>query len=323
MKTNNNDLISIVVPIYNVEKYLNKCIDSILSQEYKNIEIILVDDGSTDNSGKICDDYTKKDNRIKVIHKENGGLSDARNVGMEKAIGEYIAFIDSDDYIGKDYISTLYNMCITNNSEIAQCSFERVTDNQTTNEINVDKKIENMTGIEAIKNIFKEKYLEYIVAWNKLYKKSLFENIKYPKGKLHEDEATTYKLFYEAKKVSVTNEKLYYYYIRQNSITNTKFTLKRLDYIEELEEQLKFFNDRNEKEIYLEVYYRYSRSLLLFYLKCKTMENSEQIQNELYNKYKESVKYLKSKKEINLKRKLILQFGLTFPKLYRKIFIKD
>ncbi len=321
MKTNNNDLISVVVPIYNVEKYLNRCIDSILSQEYENIEIILVNDGSTDNSGKICDDYIKKDSRIKVIHKENGGLSDARNFGMEKAMGEYIAFIDSDDYIRKDYISTLYNMCITNKAEIAQCSFERITDSQTTNEIKVEKTIENMTGIEAIKNIFKEKYVEYTVAWNKLYKKSLFENIKYPKGKLHEDEATTYKLFYEAKKVSVTNEKLYYYYIRQNSITNEKFTLKKLDYIYELEEQLKFFKDRNEEDIYLEVYYRYSRSLLLFYFKCKTIENSEQIQNELYSKFKESVKFLKKRKEISIKRKLILQFGLKFPNLYIK-FLK-
>ena len=293
MEKNESDLISIVVPVYNVEKYIKKCIDSIINQTYQNLEIILVDDGSPDKCGEICEEYSKKDNRIKVIHKENGGVSDARNAGLEKATGEYIAFIDSDDYIDKNYISTLYNMCITNKAEIAQCSFKRVTDNQIANEKDVENKIVNMSGIEAIKNIFKENYIEYTVAWNKLYKKSLFDNIKYPKGKLHEDEATTYKLFYEAKIVSVTNEKLYYYYIRQNSITNTKFSLRRLDYIEELEEQLKFFNDRNEEDIYLEVYYRYARSLLLFYFKCKTIENSEQMQNELYSKYKESVKYLK------------------------------
>ena len=316
------NMVSIIVPVYNVEKYIKKCIDSIINQTYQNLEIILVDDGSPDKCGEICEEYSKKDNRIKVIHKENGGLSDARNAGLEKATGEYIAFIDSDDYIDKNYISTLYNMCITNKAEIAQCSFKRVTDNQIANEKDVENKIVNMSGIEAIKNIFKENYIEYTVAWNKLYKKSLFDNIKYPKGKLHEDEATTYKLFYEAKIVSVTNEKLYYYYIRQNSITNTKFSLRRLDYIEELEEQLKFFNDRNEEDIYLEVYYRYARSLLLFYFKCKTIENSEQIQNELYSKFKESVKYLK-KQKVSIKRKIILQFGLVFPNLYKKIFIKE
>ena len=316
------NMVSIIVPVYNVEKYIKKCIDSIINQTYQNLEIILVDDGSPDKCGEICEEYSKKDNRIKVIHKENGGVSDARNAGLEKATGEYIAFIDSDDYIDKNYISTLYNMCITNKAEIAQCSFKRVTDNQIANEKDVENKIVNMSGIEAIKNIFKENYIEYTVAWNKLYKKSLFDNIKYPKGKLHEDEATTYKLFYEAKIVSVTNEKLYYYYIRQNSITNTKFSLRRLDYIEELEEQLKFFNDRNEEDIYLEVYYRYARSLLLFYFKCKTIENSEQIQNELYSKFKESVKYLK-KQKVSIKRKIILQFGLVFPNLYKKIFIKE
>lgn len=322
-----NDLISIVVPVYNVEKYLNRCVESLLSQTYENLEIILVDDGATDNSGKLCDEYLIKDKRVKVIHKENGGLSDARNVGLENSNGKYIAFIDSDDYIGKDFVKVLYNMCTENNANIAQCSYEIVRDTQkdsTSNKVENKNNIVNMSGTNAIYNIFGEKYVEYTVAWNKLYEKSLFNNIKYPKGKLHEDEATTYKLFYEAKNVAVTNQKLYYYYIRANSITNKKYTLKRLDYIEELEEQLKFFKDKNENILYNEVYYRYARSLIQAYFRCKrNIEDSSNIQIDLMKKYKESVKELINIKEITLKRKIILMFGNTFPNLYGKIFVKD
>ncbi|MBR2786956.1 MAG: glycosyltransferase [Clostridia bacterium] len=320
----NNDLISIVVPIYNVEEYLKRCVDTIINQTYKNLEIILVDDGAKDNSGKICDEYINKDNRIKVIHKENGGLSDARNVGLENANGEYIAFIDSDDYISKDFIEKLYNLCIEKNAEIAQCSYQRVYDNKNSEENNTEIKTVTMDGNEAILKLFASKNSEYTVAWNKLYKTSLFDTgIRYPKGMLHEDEATTYKLFYKAKNIVVTNEELYYYYIRKNSITNKKYTLQRLDFIKELEEQLEFFKTRNEENLYKETYYRYARGLIQAYFKCKqNIENSENVQAELMKKYKNASKELLKIKEISLKRKAILILGLYFPSLYEKIIEK-
>lgn len=123
-------LISIIVPVYNVEKYLKECIDSVISQTYKNLEIILVDDGSTDKSGEICDEYSKKDSRIKVIHKENGGLSDARNVALDIAKGEYIGFVDSDDYVEKDMFETLYKLAEEHNTEISSISFYKTLENE-------------------------------------------------------------------------------------------------------------------------------------------------------------------------------------------------
>lgn len=225
---------------------------------------------------------------------------------------------------GQNFVEVLYNMCIENDANIAQCSYEIVTDESKENiKNNIEIKEEKLklTEKEAICKIFSKENVEYTVAWNKLYKTSLFNDIKYPKGKLHEDEATTYKLFYEAKKIVKTNLKLYYYYIRQNSITNKKYTLKRLDFIDELEEQLKFFKDRNEEELYIEAYYRYSRSLIQCYYKCKkNIENSEDVQNNLLNKYKISVKYLINKK-ISIKRKIIILFGYLFPNLYGRLFV--
>ena len=175
-----SDLISIVVPIYKVEKYINKCIESILNQTYKNLEIILVDDGSPDNCGKIADEYAKKDNRIKVIHKKNGGLSDARNAGIDIVKGKYIAFVDSDDYIEKEYIEIMYNAIRTNKVKIVQCGINKVND---------DGKVLDSYGYldnELInsKRIIEEKYTKYpisnVVAWNKLYSTDLFKDIRYP-----------------------------------------------------------------------------------------------------------------------------------------------
>lgn len=226
---------------------------------------------------------------------------------------------------GKDYIKILYNMCIENNANIAQCSYEIVTDKNIykKNHIKSNDDIMIISGKDAILNIFGKKNVEYTIACNKLYEKSLFNNIKYPIGKLHEDEATIYKVFYEANRVAITNLKLYKYYMRDNSITNTKYTIKRLDFIEELEEQLQFLKEKNEDYLYIMAYYRYARSLLQSYYKCKKyIEDSKKYQISLLNKYKKSVNYLINKKDINLKRKSILLFGKIFPNLYGKIFIK-
>lgn len=195
------ELISVIVPIYNVEKYLNKCIESIINQSYSNLEIILVDDGSKDSSGIMCDSYILKDKRIKVIHKENGGLSDARNVGLDKAKGEYIVFIDSDDWIDEKMIEILYNIIKKNNSDISICDYF-LAYNEEIQTQKEDIEIINLSNIEALKTIYdKDLGVCMIVAWNKLYKRNLFkDDIRYPYGKIHEDEFTTYKLLYKAKK---------------------------------------------------------------------------------------------------------------------------
>ncbi len=211
------ELITIIVPIYQVEKYLKKCIDSILNQTYKNLEIILVDDGSTDNSPKICDDYKKKDNRIKVIHKENGGLSDARNAGMKIATGKYIGFIDSDDYIKSDMYQVLYENIVKTNADISICDFLAIKENDSNYTMEERKQdINEYNTIEALRLLIENKIRSY--AWNKLYKRELLAGIQFPKGKKMEDLAVMYKIFEKAEKIVNTNKTEYYYLQRSSSI---------------------------------------------------------------------------------------------------------
>lgn len=219
------DLISVIIPIYKVEKYLKKCINSVLNQTYSNLEIILVDDGSPDNCRKICDNYKKKDKRIKVIHKKNGGLSDARNKGIAIAQGKYISFIDSDDYIEKNMIELLYNNLKKENADISICNYYTFNEEQEKLEKEspdtAKQEIEIFNSQSALKKLMsKNSFGDY--AWNKLYSAKLFSKVKYPVGKKMEDLGTTYKLFLLSNKIVYTNKKLYNYLQRNGSIANSK-----------------------------------------------------------------------------------------------------
>ena len=225
-----NDLISIIVPVYNIEKYLQKCIKSIINQTYKNIEIILVDDGSKDNSGKICDEFKQIDNRIKVIHKENGGLSDARNAGLKIAKGEYIGFVDSDDYIAQDMFETLYKLAKENNADISIVSFYEIYNGKVIG-VRDFKSLEEMDKIEAMKELLIDTKIQSY-AWNKLFKKELFENIEFPTNKNFEDIATTLLLFEKANKVMLLEDPKYYYVRRDNSIIGTRNYKTYKDYLD-------------------------------------------------------------------------------------------
>ncbi len=216
--------ISIIVPVYNVEDYLGRCLDSILNQSFKDIEIIVVNDGSTDNSGIICDNYSKKNSIIKVIHKKNGGLSSARNRGLEVAQGKYIGFVDSDDWIDKYMYEKLYNLCEDRNADIGICNFFRNESNRNVD----DEVITELNNINGIRELFKGNLYRFS-ACNKLFKKSCFTNITFPEGRVHEDLSTTYKVFANADKVVHTKYRGYFYFIRENSILTSKYNEKRLD----------------------------------------------------------------------------------------------
>ena len=204
--------ISVIVPIYKVEKYIHRCIDSIINQTYKNLEIILVDDGSPDSCPRICDEYAKKDKRIKVIHKENGGLSDARNKGVDIATGDYIAFVDSDDYIHPNMYEVLIYELEKNNSDIALCKYKIVYEkSKITTEIDGKFEVYSLNNLQALDSMYGKDGVDFIVAWNKLYKKDLFNKIRYPVGKIHEDEYTTYKLLFASKNVIYIEYELYYF----------------------------------------------------------------------------------------------------------------
>ncbi len=219
-------LISVIIPIYKVEYYIHKCIDSVLNQSYKNLEIILVDKGPPDRCGGICDEYAMVDNRIKVIHKENGGLSDARNVGIESATGSYITLIDGDDWIHNKYIEKLYKLIKIKNADIAVCNFIK-TYTENVPQVEDEIIICEFSNIEALKQLTDKYYIQMVVAWGKLYKKELFEHIRYPLGKTHEDEFTTHKLLFKASKIVFTTEPLLYYRQRKDSIMGGRVQTKK------------------------------------------------------------------------------------------------
>ncbi|MBS4179143.1 glycosyltransferase family 2 protein [Lederbergia citrea] len=230
--------ISVIVPVYNMRKFLHKCVDSILSQTFSDIEVILVNDGSTDESGIICDQYAKWDIRVKVLHKENGGLSSARNAGLKIAKGEYIGFVDSDDYIDINMYKDLYGLCKETNSDIAVCRFGREVSGNLVAEVQ-QKMVKEMDNLEAMRQLFRGELYRFSVC-NKLFRNRCFDNIVFPEERIHEDLSTTYKLFSNANKIVFTNEVGYIYVRREHSILTSRFNEKRLDIFIGWEEILTF-----------------------------------------------------------------------------------
>lgn len=213
-------LISVIVPIYKVEKYLDRCVESIVNQTYENLEIILVDDGSPDSCPQMCDSWAEKDNRIKVVHKENGGLSDARNVGMAVAKGEYIAFVDSDDWIEQNMISKLYDALISNGCDAASCRVNMVWDNGDKKPLSreIETKVFD-NKVEAMSDLISGG-LNYIIqtVWNKLYKAEIIKRIPFPRGRINEDEFWTWKVIANLNSIVCINSLVYNYYQREGSI---------------------------------------------------------------------------------------------------------
>lgn len=244
MSKNDQSLISIIVPVYKVEKYLRRCIESILNQTYTNIEVILVDDGSPDDCPAICDEYAQKDSRIIVIHKENGGLSDARNAGLNIAKGKFIGFVDSDDYIAPDMYQILITAALTNNADITLCNYTRV------NEENI--KIESLqyaTDKKYSKSEFIQELIQpygsyYVVVWNKLYRNTIFEDLRFPIGKQHEDEYVIHYMIDSSSVIVSVKDTLYYYLQRQGSIMSGEFNVKNLDYGEALLDRYYFVKSK-------------------------------------------------------------------------------
>lgn len=226
-----NNKISVIVPIYKVEKYLPKCVDSLINQTYKDLQIILVDDGSPDNCPKICDEYAKKDARITVIHKANGGLSDARNAGLPCATGEYISFIDSDDYVTPNFFEILFNTMQKEKSDICECLVQKVYEDTTLSQNAETGNISTYNSTKALSLLIEDKVFHQHV-WNKLYKTAVIKNILFEKGKTNEDEFWTYQVFGKAKKISLIEKPMYCYLQRSGSIMAEGYNLKRLDALE-------------------------------------------------------------------------------------------
>ena len=251
-------LISVIIPIYKVEKYLCECLDSVVNQTYSHLEIILVDDGSPDSCPQICGAYAEKDNRVKVVHKINGGLSDARNAGLDIATGEYISFVDSDDIVSEKFIEMLLMPLLQNDdASVSVCAFNPFYDDKYESSVVAHSARRIMLDTLLSQNSSLNTYLsmECNSACNKLYRRSLFDDVRYPKGKIYEDVATTYKILYKAVKIYYTQSQLYFYRVRSDSIMGKKnFSLSYLNLVDALHETIVWF-ETNKLKQYVKYYY--------------------------------------------------------------------
>ena len=221
-------LISVIVPIYKVEAYLNKCVESIVAQTYANLEIILVDDGSPDTCPQMCDAWAAKDSRIKVVHKENGGLSDARNAGLAVATGEYVSFIDSDDWIEPDFMQTLLDAMDCTGADISDCATRLVDEDGNSLSIRGVGQDETLGTIDALVRLVKEDRI-FQTVWNKLYRRSVIGDILFEKGKYNEDDYFTYQVFDRARKIAIVSKPMYNYLQRGGSIMGVGYNPRRLE----------------------------------------------------------------------------------------------
>ena len=278
--------VSVIVPVYNVEKYLKQCLDSIVDQTLEDLEIVLVDDGSVDSSGTICDEYAKKDSRIEVIHKINGGLSDARNVGINRANGRYIGFVDSDDYIKEDMYEKLINLIKEYDADISICNLYDVIDGKEYVR-NKDNGIHEYSRIDILKEILLDKNIQSY-AWNKLYKKELFDEIKYPIRKKYEDIGTTFYLFEKCNKIVVTSEPEYYYLKRADSLVNNVTESTILDYTEIIIQRYLYIK-QNIKELRKYNNYYLAKTLITAHNDIENLENISEGMQQRYKKLYELV----------------------------------
>ena len=315
-------LISAIVPVYKVEKYLGRCVESLLAQTYENIEIILVDDGSPDTCPVMCDEYAKKHEKIRVIHQENKGLSGARNTGIDNAKGEYLAFVDSDDLWSPHFLESLYKALKENDADIAQCRWEYMHGDELKEAYDADAKTVCFTGREMLANLYIQTGAYYVVAWNKLYKKELFENIRYPEGRIHEDEATTYKLFDLAKKCVFVDNALYGYYVGSGgtSITRNGFNLKKLDWRVANKERVQYFIEKDYKELVVPAIKACNDGSIDLYFKCRDFH--PEAKGEMFEiRYgvRESIDVIR--KYGTLPKQTMIGYWLfsAFPNLYGKL----
>lgn len=307
-ESDTQELISVIIPVYQEEKYLARCLDSVIAQTYRNLEIVVVDDGSKDNSGKICDEYARIDSRIRVIHKENGGQSSARNVGLEAAHGKYIGFLDSDDWITSDMYMYLYTLISQYDADIAMCSYSRKRG--TLGQKQPEKISVYSDNDQIMKFFFRiDGGGSFYSVWNRLYKKDIVQNIRFFEGVMTEDVLFTYEAYKAASKIIVSNQKKYLYFKNTNGITRSKLCKRDCDLFkiwdlivrEETGSQYSDWAEINRK-----------RATFTLYTKALIYGHDREIGKEILESWKQELiknyKCLASGNLLDRKRKIILFF---------------
>lgn len=308
--------ISVIVPVYNAERYLERCVTSIVNQTYQNIEIILVDDGSRDRSGEMCDLFAEKDQRIKVIHKENGGASTARNIGLDICLGEYVTFVDSDDWLDIHMYENLMELMENMDGDIVECNWEIIHDEmkdikQPEIEVTVLKRV------EAEKALFDGSGKATILPWNKIYKKKLFENNRFPEGMMCEDQWLLPKIYLKSKQSIYVNQKYYYYYQSPNSVMRSSFGKKNLAALVAFEETRKLYLENGLQDLVQWCDTAYSFLLIKYYnLSLKKLE-SRSIAQKIKGCFNKRLKEYLRNPHLNKKQKLLLIGYYIMPQLYK------
>lgn len=315
----NKPLISVIVPVYKVERYLNACVDSIINQTYSNLEIILVDDGSPDNCPEMCDGYAKIDNRIKVIHQENGGLSAARNAGIDVACGDFLTFIDSDDLVAKNYLELLYDGLLKLGADVSVasfCTFKKDTELTISYSEFPFTEIIKEECFRRYGSLRAELSMPFISACNKLYKKDLFASIRFPIGKLYEDAFCTYKILDKAKKIVFTSTQLYFYRLNPQSILGQSFREKHLEMVDAFRGGMDYFYQKGENAIAEMLLPPLLMREIYCWWGARTVLKDKMIADGVLNDYRENCRKLKYKKDIGLRWFIVFKVIVFFPWLY-------
>lgn len=312
-----NERISVIVPVYNVEKYLGRCVNSLLTQTYTNIEIILVDDGSADNSLQLCKQFSKEDTRVIALHQKNQGQSVARNEAMKIASGKYFCFIDADDYVVSDYIERLYELLINNDADISLCKYTEFYDEEinTTLPQNIKTEVRYLTKQEMLINMHNSNEKLYVFVWGKLFKRKLFsQDINFPAGRICEDHAILYKLYDRADKFILTNEQLYCYF--RNNINSSTYKLNYKFYEDAsfvLDEKIIYMKKNGHEDLLPYIKKTYMYWMLDYYRKLSKTSDKKR-KKEVLKKYREL--YLSNQEFITEK---MYKLFYHFPELYIKL----
>ncbi len=310
--------LSIIVPIYNVEKYLDECIQSILGQTFTDFELILVDDGSPDACPQMCDAAAEQDSRVRVIHQKNGGLSAARNTGIEAARGNWLGFVDSDDFVAPDMYEKLYHAAVNAGADCAMCSVQLIHEDGSRMDTLQHWKVYGggYTGEDILKTITWQNNAPYLVAWNKLYRREVFRTLRYPVGRINEDVFVFAELFDTIKKVACVEQPLYFYRQRTGSIMQSKCTLRSLDEFWGMVECFDYFMAHGYKELLSAAEKRIFAKLTGVYYRLSAQERHSDAMRQAMAAQKKAAKFLRQQGMLTKKVALRTMLFQTFPVVY-------